>query len=164
MAAKLITGVVDDEHKPAKADLLALMVGQGVERVRVTDDDGVDLGTVSLSRSGGTAAIVDSEAFAAWVAARYPGELMQVVRPAFEKKVLAGAVGVGAPIDVATGEVVPGVSLFAGKPYVTVRPSSDAVSRMRSTLLVSGLLRLPTGPELDGFDGHDVIPTDGETA
>lgn len=145
MAAKLITDVVAAEHRPAKADLLVLMVDAGVERVRVTDDSGANLGAVSLARSAAKAKLTDPAAFTAWVAARYPGELMQVVREAFTQKILAGATAAEAPVDVATGEVVPGVELVAGEPYVTVRPSADARDRMRETLLSSGLLRLPAG-------------------
>lgn len=143
MAAKLITDVVATEHKPAKADLLALMVDAGVERVRVADDTGANLGAVSLARGGAKARVTDPVAFAAWVAARYPDELMQVVRPAFMGKVLDAATAASAPVDVATGEVVPGVDIVAGEPYVTVRPTADAKERMRETLLSSGLLQLP---------------------
>ena len=151
MAAKLIADVVAAEHKPVKADLLALMVDAGVERVRVTDATGANLGAVSLARSDAKAKLTDPAAFTAWVAARYPGELMQVVREAFIRKVLDGATAADAPIDVATGEVVPGVELVPGDPYVTVRPAAGARERMRETLLSSGLLQLPAA-EPDGGD------------
>ncbi len=86
MAAKLLGDVVAAEHKPVKADLLDQMVDAGVERVRVTDDDGTNLGAVSLACGDPKAKVVDPAAFTAWVAARYPGELVQVVRDAFAKK------------------------------------------------------------------------------
>lgn len=145
MAAKLIADVVTVENKPAKADLLDAMLDAGVERVRVTDAAGGNLGAVSLARSSAKAKLVDPAAFAAWVADRYPGELMKVVRPAFAAKILDGATAAQSPVDAATGEVVPGVEIAAGEPYVTVRPSADARDRMRDALLASGLLRLPAG-------------------
>lgn len=153
MAAKLITDVVAAEHKPVKEDLRALMLAAGVEKVRVTDDDGVNLGAASLARSSAKARVTDAAAFAAWVAARYPGELVQVVRESFTSKILAGASDAQAPVDAATGEVVPGVDIVAGEPYVTVRPTADAKERMRETLLSSGLLRLPATAQVpDGGD------------
>lgn len=145
MAAKLIGDVVAAEHKPVKAELCALMVDAGVERVRVTDDAGTNLGAVSLARAGAKARLADPAAFTAWVAARYPQHLHQVVREAFVRKVLDDATAAEAPVDTSTGEVVPGVELVAGEPYVTVRPSPDARERMRETLLSSGLLQLPGG-------------------
>lgn len=149
MAAKLIADVVAAEHKPVKSELCALMVDAGVERVRVTDAAGANLGAVSLARSDAKAKLTDPVAFAAWVAVRYPGELMQVVRPAFTAKILDGATAAEAPVDMATGEVVPGVELVAGEPYVTVRPTADAKERMRETLLASGLLQLPAAAPED---------------
>jgi hypothetical protein len=149
MAAKLIGDVVAAEHKPVKAELTAMMVDAGVERVRVLDAAGVNLGAVSLARSAPKAKLTDPGAFTAWVAARYPGELMQVVRPAFAAKILDGATAAQAPVDPATGEVVPGVDIAVGEPYVTARPTADARERMRETLLSSGLLQL-TGPAEGG--------------
>jgi hypothetical protein len=147
MAAKLIADVVASEHKPVKSDLLGMMVDAGVERVRVADDDGLNLGAVSLACGDPKAKVNDTAAFTAWVADRYPGELVQVVREAFAKKVLDGATAAGDPIDPATGEIIPGVEMVAGEPYVTVRPSTEARTRMRETLINSGLLSLPSGGE-----------------
>lgn len=145
MAAKLISDMVTAEHKPVKADLLADMLAAGVERVGVTDDAGLKLGAVSLACADVKAKVADERAFTAWVAARYPDEMVEVVREAFAKKLLDGATAAGEPIDPATGEVVPGVELAPGEPYLTVRPTADAKARMRETILASGLLQLAAG-------------------
>jgi hypothetical protein len=145
MAAQLLSSVITAEHKPVKADLLADMVDAGVERVRVLDDDGLNLGAVTLACGDPRAKVVDDRAFLAWVVDRYPGEVVQQVRDAFTKKLLDGATAAGEPVDALTGEVVPGVELVAGDPYLMVRPAAGAKERMRETLLKSGLLQLPSG-------------------
>lgn len=145
MAAQLLSTVITAEHKPVKTILLADMLDAGVERVRVTDDDGVNVGAVTLACSTAKARIVDDKAFLAWVIDRYPGEIAQVVRESFVKKLLDAATEAGDPIDAGTGEVVPGVEIVAGEPYLMVRPTPEAKERMRETLLESGLLQLPSG-------------------
>lgn len=145
MAAKLISEAVASEHKPVKSGLLAQMLDAGVERIRVTDDDGMNLGSLTVVCGQAKARVVDERAFAAWVASRYPGELVQRVQPAFTQKLLDAATEVGEPVDTTTGEVVPGVELAAGEPYLSCRPTPDARARMRDTLLSSGLLSLPAG-------------------
>jgi hypothetical protein len=145
MAAKLIADVVKPEHDPVKADLLAAMLDGGVERVRVSDDDGLSLGAVSLGQRKPAAKLSDPAAFTTWVAQRYPGELVSSVRDSFTSKLLACATAAGAAVDVATGEEIPGVEICAGEPYVTVRPTPEAKARMAEMLRASGLLQLTTG-------------------
>jgi hypothetical protein len=147
MAAKLITDVVAAEHKPVKADLLDRMVDNGVERVRVVDVDGDNLGAVTLNAGRKSAKVTDPAEFTAWVADRYPGEMVQAVRESFVKKLLDAATAENVPVDTATGEVIPGVEIVAGEPYLTVRPNDLARTRMRATLLASGLLQLPGGDD-----------------
>lgn len=147
MAAKLIADVVTTEHKPVKAGLLGDMLDADVERVRVTDDDGTNLGAVSVSAGRAKAKVYDERAFLAWVAERHPGEVVQVVRESFAKRLLDAATIAGDPVDPATGEVIPGVEVAVGDPYLTVRPAAGAVDRMRETLLATGLLQLPGGAE-----------------
>lgn len=141
MAAKLIADVVAAEHKPVKASLLGHMVDGGVERVRVTDDDGTNLGAVSLACGDPKAKVTNPAAFTAWVASRYPDEMVHTVRDSFAKKLLDGATAAGDPVD-SQGEAIPGVEMVPGEPYVTVRPAAGARERMRDTLLRSGLLQL----------------------
>lgn len=142
MAAKLITDVVTAEGKPVKVDLLGLMTDAEVERVRVTDDDGENLGAVTVACGKPAAKVVDERAFTAWVAARHPSELTQVVREAFAKKLLDAATARCAAVD-AEGEVIPGVEIATPEPYLTVRPAAGARERMREILLGTGLLQLP---------------------
>lgn len=147
MAAQLISKLVGEHAGTYKTDLLALMADSGAERVRVTDDDDTDLGSVSVSSGRTLAKVTDVQAFTAWVADRYPYEMVQQVREAFAKKLLDAASAAGEPVDTVTGEVMPGVEVSVGDSYLTVRPSADAKSRMRETLRASGLLALPTGGE-----------------
>lgn len=144
MAAQLISKLVADHGGTFKADLLRLMADLGAERIRVTDDDGTDLGAVSVSPGRVSARVVDEKAFTAWVADRYPFEIVHAVGAAFARKLLDAAAGAGAAVDTATGEEIPGVEVSAGDPFLTVRPTADARARMRETLQSSGLLQLPS--------------------
>ncbi len=145
MAAQLLSSVITAECKPVKADLLASMLDSGVERVRVTDDNGINLGAVSITAGRKSARVVDDRAFLAWVADRYPQEVVSMVRESFTRMLLDAATAAGDPVDAKTGEVIPGVEISAGEPYLTVRPAADAKARMRDAVLKSGLLQLPGG-------------------
>ncbi len=145
MAAQLLSSVITDEHKPVKAALLADMRDLGVERLRVVGDDDADLGTVAVTAGRRGAKVTDERAFLAWVLERHPGEIVQVVRESFTRAVLDRATAAGDPVDPATGEVIPGVEIAAGDPYLTVRPAAEAKARMRDAVLKSGLLQLPAG-------------------
>lgn len=147
MASKLLADAARAEGDAARAELAALMAGDGLERVRVLGDDSTDYGTVVLAAGRRTAKVVDPAAFAAWVAARYPDEVVTAVRPAFEARLLAAATKVGDPVDVGTGELIPGVDLTQGEPYLTTRPSVEAKDRMRAALADNGLLSLVSGGE-----------------
>lgn len=144
LTAQLVSGLVGDHGKAFKANVLEQMSELGAERLRVPDDDGTDLGTVSITPGRKSAKITDTQAFTAWVADRYPDELVRVVGEAFTRKLLDSALAAGEPVDVRTGEVIPGVEVAVSDAYLTVRPSSEAKTRMRETLHASGLLQLPS--------------------
>jgi hypothetical protein len=148
IAAKLVADVVGAEGRAAKAKLLTDMVEQGVERIRVKGDDNANLGAVSLTAGDPSAKVVDEQAFTDWVTKRYPAAVVPVVVPAFRKKLLDAATAAGDPVDTETGEVIPGVELIPGEPYLTCRPTDVARERMRETLTTSGLLAI-TSAEVD---------------
>lgn len=142
MAGKLIADAAAAEARDAKEQLALQMAGTGAERVRVSGDDDVDYGTVVLSRGSTRAQLVDEPAFTAWVAKRYPDQLVMSVQPSFRDRVLASATRLGDPVDRETGEVIPGVRIVQGDPYVQTRPSKEAGERMRAALAAGGLLAL----------------------
>lgn len=145
MAAKLIGDVMGAEGKAAKSGLLGAMLDQGVERIRVTDDDGTNLGTVTVAAADASARVTDEAAFTKWVQQRFPSEIVPTVRASFRKKLLDEATAAGDPVDASTGEVIPGVEIVPGEPYLSCRPSAEAAGRMRETLRASGLLALTSG-------------------
>ncbi len=145
MAAQLVAKLVTEHGAGFKSDLLAAMADLGAERIRVADDDGTDLGAVSITPGRVSAKVTDAAAFQRWVSERHPSEMVQQVRESFTRRVLDQAAAAGDPVDAATGEVIPGVEVSAGEPYLTVRPTAEAKARMRETLQASGLLVLPAG-------------------
>lgn len=144
-AAKVLADVAKQRTAAAREQLTAHMRDTGTERVRVSGDDGRDLGAVSLARGRLLARVCDEAAFMKWVADRYPTEVVTVVRPAFVQRLMAEATTLQDPVDRQTGEVIPGVELIRGEPYLTVRPTPEARERMQSLLSSAGLLELESG-------------------
>jgi hypothetical protein len=150
VAAKLVADEIKARGDEAKAELLYEMTAAGAERVRVTDEDGTDLGPVTVGAGRVSAAVVDEAAFVEWVAATYPEAIVRTVSPDVRLRLLNAAKKAGEPVDVATGEVIPGVDITQGANYVSARPSAEAKERMRELLNGSRLLELAGG----GTDGE----------
>lgn len=88
-----------------------------------------DIGTWSqpVSQTGPT--VSDPTLFAAWVKARWPSEVYEVVNSAFQKALLARLrVDGECVVDPRTGEVAPGLSVRQGGTPLTLRfkANSDA--------------------------------------
>lgn len=83
--------------------------------------DGSRLGKVTKVRGRQTAAVVDEREFLTWVQTRYPTEIEPTVRPAFREKLLSSAKTHGLAVDETTGEVIPGIELTTGEPYISFR-------------------------------------------
>lgn len=86
-----------------------------------TLDDGTRLGKVFKVRGRLTPAVTNEAEFLAWVRKNHPSEITESVRPAYQAKVIASTKANGLPVDPATGEVVPGVELREGAPYISFR-------------------------------------------
>jgi citrate lyase gamma subunit len=148
VGARMLADVAKEYGDEARARALELMQADGIERVRVAGEDGINLGPAYLSASKATAKVVDERAFFSWVAQRYPTEIRQIVNEAWRRKFLdqvsanAGDAG-GLPYDPDTAELVPGVEVRSGQPYVAVKPTEQAKQRMRDLLEHTGLLALP---------------------
>jgi len=145
IAAKLVADEIKARGDEAKAELLYEMTASGAERIRVLDEDGTDLGPVSIGTGRISATVVDEGAFVEWVAANYPEAIVQTVSPDMRLRLLNAAKKAGDPVDVATGEVIPGVDISQCANYVTARPSAEAKERMRDLLNGSRLLELAGG-------------------
>lgn len=85
-----------------------------------------ELGKVVKTNGSTRAKITDEQAFTKWVAQHHPDEVIQAVRQSYLNKVLADAKHYGQGVDTATGELIPGVDVVQGNPYVTVKLTDDA--------------------------------------
>lgn len=158
MALRLVESFVKDQLSTARGGLVNEMGQLGVERVRVSDEAGTDLGTVSLAAGRVTAKVVDEAAFLRWVKHNHPTEVVETVRDSFRKKLFDGAVAKAEPDDPTAvgpdGEVIPGVELVHNQPYPTCRPTDEAKQRMGA--LLADVLALPAGPAAAPVDGGEV--------
>ena len=117
--------------------------------------DGTPVATVTLAGGDGkTAAVVNEAAFLAWMKASHPEEVVEVVRPNAARLILDGCKAAGAPVDPATGEVIPGVEVTGSRPYVSVRFTSggrDAIVDAWQAGQLAGV-ELVAPREIEGSD------------
>ena len=150
MSLKLMSKTINERVKPITDELLSHMASAEIRQVGVKDDDGQDLGVVYV---GGNRTrkpvVVDEAAFQQWVANTRPQDIVTTVRESARKQILDAAAKAGDPVDPDTGEVIPGVQMHTGDPYLATKPTQYARELMDSTLAESGLLALPGG-ESDG--------------
>lgn len=104
----------------------------GVRRVR--DETGAktfdtELGSVGISVRAASVAVVDDQAFLAWVLANHPQAVEQTVRDADRKAIIASLTVEGGDILTRDGEVVSWAAVRPGSEYVTVRLTDAAKAR-----------------------------------
>ena len=131
LALKLaVHKVLADQLKGVRGELdeQARQVMEPGDRATAKLPSGERVGSVTLAQGRVTARVVDERAFTAWVAERFPSEVVRVVRESFAKAVLDAVRKHGGWLDEATGELVtvPGVTVAEGDPYPTVRLTQDA--------------------------------------
>ncbi len=114
--------------------------------------DGSKLASISVAAGRTTARVADADAFLTWVFENHPSEIETVkttrVRPAYERAVLDSAKKAGVPVD-ATGEVVPGVEVGDGEPYLVTKLADGAHERVLSAIQRGAIqpLALPATPD-----------------
>lgn len=84
------------------------------------------LGHVTVANGSTRAKVTNEDAFTKWVADNHPDEIVQAVRPSYVNKILSDAKHYGQAVDVTSGELIPGVDVAVGNPYVTVKLAEDA--------------------------------------
>lgn len=86
--------------------------------------NGMQIGYLTLA-NGKRSTEVDEDAFAEWVEARWPSEVVKSVRSSFRRKMLDLALKRGALID-GDGEVCEAVTITQGAPYPTTQLGPEA--------------------------------------
>lgn len=148
MAAKLISDAVKAQTEHLRQELLAHMTGSEIRQVGVKDDEGQELGTVYVGGNRSLkATVTDERQFLDWVKRTRPGDVVETVRESTRRALLDAASKAGVPVDTTTGELIPGVEMCAGDPYLATRPTALARELMADTLSRSGLLALPGGED-----------------
>lgn len=140
---KLLAEAVAHEYGTTRTDALLALAGEGVERVRVSDDN-LDFGTVSVVGGGKVARVTDERALFEWVRKNRPDELSQIINPAFVESIKKICEDEGVAVYKPTGEVIPGVELVDGTKTLRISPTRDATEGARRLVreFVSGDLRM----------------------
>lgn len=141
----------------------------GTQKISISlDDDGPDIGTVSLIQPKAAAAVTDTDEFTAWVVENFATEVerkfVTSVKPGFQKKILdqLTAAGVTDWADPETGVIheVPGVSMTGRAAYtrMTITDAGKAAipqawreGRLASVLPAIAPAAIEPG---DGSDGE----------
>ena len=148
---RLLSDVIKEETDEARAAAEQLMAALDSERVSVRDDAGTVLGRITRSEGRKTAVVVDERAFVEWMQRKHPTEVETRVREATRRRLLSEMARLDAPVDTLAGdgEVVPGVEIRYGSPYITIYPNDEARLRIADLLAGSGLLELTASPDGD---------------
>lgn len=145
LVLRLVESAVKDQLNTVRGTLVEQMGSTGVERVRVTDETGANLGTVSWTSGRASVKVVDQSAFTAWVKRNHPTEIVETVRDSFTKKLFDEIKTKAEPGDETPigpdGEVVPGLRVTHGNPYPSCKPTDEARQRMEG--LLADVLALP---------------------
>lgn len=147
----VVERVVADKVKASQADTkAALMDAMDVGDRKVAHIGDTAVGYVIVTKGRQTWRVSDPAALLAWVKANMPTEVIvtESVRESYVSALLAGAKAAGAPVDPRTGEMVPGLEVSEGDPYVSVRPNEAAEDAVL-TAWGRGELALPYLAELE---------------
>lgn len=127
----------------AKAELAQLEPGDTV----AGKWDGQLLGKATKTVGRTKLVVSDERALLTWLQYHQPDEIVMSINPAYLKALEDKARSVGHPID-GDGELIPGLELVQGDPYVSVRKQPDAPFVV-AQLLKSGCLALDGIKELE---------------
>lgn len=127
----------------AKAELAQLQPGDTIG----AQWDGQLLGKATMTAGRTRLVVTDEGKLLEWLQGNHPTEIVVSPNPAYLKSLESTARNVGAVID-NQGEIVPGVELTHGDPYVSVRKQPDAPFLVAS-LLSGGRITLEGLKELD---------------
>jgi hypothetical protein len=124
-ARAVIFSVLEQEAKKhkdaAKAELAQLQPGDTIGG----SWDGQLLGKATKTAGRTKLVVTDERALVEWLKEHHPTELVMMPNTAYLKALESAAREVGAVID-NMGEIVPGLELVNGDPYVSVRKEKDA--------------------------------------
>jgi hypothetical protein len=109
--------------------------------------DGQLLGKATMTAGRTKLVVTDESKLLEWLQRNHPTEIVVTPNPAYLKALETTARGVGAVID-NQGEIVPGVELQHGDPYVSVRREKDAPFVV-AQLLSGGRIQLDGIKELE---------------
>jgi hypothetical protein len=125
------------QHKDsAKAELAQLEPGDTL----AAKWDGQLLGKATMTAGRTKLVVTDERKLIEWLQYHHPDEIMMSANPAWLRQVEERARTLGQPVDGA-GELVPGVELVSGEPYVSVRKEKDSPFIV-AQLLSSGRIAL----------------------
>lgn len=113
----------------ARAEQAAAMTEVGADGVNVLLPNGDRVARVALIEGRSTARVAHEQDFFQWVAANHRDQIEEILRvaPGYVNQILADACATGAPFDVDTGELIPGIGVTKGEPYIATSQKKPAL-------------------------------------
>ena len=119
---KVLADEIAAQLAAAKEAAKAGFLDTGATQVAADLPDGTRVATVTLAGAAKKSASVTSPlALLDWVRDNHPGELAEVIRDSYLKKLLETAASEGRAVDPVTGELVPGITVSDANAYLSVR-------------------------------------------
>jgi hypothetical protein len=109
--------------------------------------DGQLLGKATMTTGRSKIVVTDEKKLIEWLQYHHPDEIVMSINPAYLRLLESRAKEVGGVID-GQGEVIPGLELVNGDPYVSVRKEKDAPFVV-AQLLSGGRIQLDGLKELE---------------
>jgi hypothetical protein len=117
---------LDAARAETRETLIKARDEMGLKSVEVTLPEGDVVATVTVAGGGQSAVVYRENEFLSWVKDNYPSEVVETVRPAFQKSLLSKVDEVdGRFVFTDTGEVVDGLGLRDKSEYISVRFKPD---------------------------------------
>jgi hypothetical protein len=105
---------------------------------------GIEVGSVTFTRGRASAGVINPRTLTEWVAANYPDEMEQQIRPTFLTAILEASKKAGVPMT-PDGTVVPGIWVGFTEPYLAAKPTN--VDALVDAIRAGQLLALEDGAE-----------------
>lgn len=151
-----IDAEVTEIRKAATAELADLNNTAGVRQLDVTLPDGTKVASVTLTNKNPKPTVWNEDEFLTWVKQNHPTEVMEVVRPSWQRALLdACDIDGDAAIHRVTGEVIPGVGPAGQhRPGLLIRwkrdtGRGDTLAAIRDARVAVDIPMLPSGQPND---------------
>lgn len=148
MVPTVVKATTADVETEAGAALAAWMRANSSTKLDIVDDQGLKIGTVTLGDDKTEARVSDEKTLLAWCEVEHPEhvETIKRIRPAYLAHLLDVANTESTPVDLATGQQVPGIEMAPKVGGLRRSYNRDAKTRVKNLIETGRLPALAPRP------------------